>query len=225
MKIPRVRGIEHLSLLDLAVLATAAQQIGAPVGPYAAVQAFESGLNPAQYNLVGSGAVGLIQFMPQTARNLRTTCEDLAKMSFAQQTPYVVRYFKSFGRKLDTLEKLYCAVFWPRAIDEDDDYVIGRSPSPVYKQNKGFDLQGNQNGEIDRGEICRAVRAVLAAGESRGFIELPDAYMHDRHTPELEPLTDAERSAILDHVMELGHASIDPDFLDPGAVSGDEDPH
>ena len=44
------------------------------------VMAFETGgsFDPAQKNLAGSGATGLIQFMPDTARGLGTTTQQLA---------------------------------------------------------------------------------------------------------------------------------------------------
>lgn len=61
-----------------------------------ACMAFESGetFSPAVRNAAGSGATGLIQFMPSTAKALHTTTDALAAMSAEQQLVYVERYFR-----------------------------------------------------------------------------------------------------------------------------------
>src|SRR5690606_22727031 len=53
--------------------------------------AFETGetFRPDVRNAAGSGAVGLIQFMPATARGLGTSTEALARMSAVEQLDYV----------------------------------------------------------------------------------------------------------------------------------------
>ena len=52
-----------------------------------AAMAFETGgtFSPSKKNAAGSGATGLIQFMPSTARDLDTTVEALAAMSAEAQ--------------------------------------------------------------------------------------------------------------------------------------------
>ena len=86
---------------------------------------YESGFDPSKKNLAGSGAVGLIQFMPKTAIALGTTTEELAQMSMEDQFDFVEKYFtKKFlgnGRykKLITnnsQEKMNAAVFYPKAL-------------------------------------------------------------------------------------------------------------
>jgi hypothetical protein len=56
-----------------------------------AAMAFETGgsFSPAVPNKAGSGAVGLIQFMPSTAKGLGTSTEALKKMSAVQQLDFV----------------------------------------------------------------------------------------------------------------------------------------
>jgi len=73
----------------------------------------------------------------------------------------VAKYFSWFKTKLDTVERLYCAVFWPAAIDKPDDYQVAAAASAAYRQNAGFDV--NKDGMITRAEICRPVKAILAA--------------------------------------------------------------
>lgn len=191
-----VRGIGRLSAAELHALDLAATAIGTPVDALAAVIAFETGgtFDPAVVNHAGSGATGLIQFMAATAKSLGTTTAALAAMTFTEQLEYVVKYFRWFKTKLDTLEKLYCAVFWPAAIDKPDDYVVGTVGSAVYRQNAGFDLSGNKDGKITRAEICAAVRKVLEAAASKPRIEIPEI------DGSSVPFTDDEKRAILNLV-------------------------
>ena len=60
-----------------------------------ACMAFESAhsFSPSIVNKAGSGAIGLIQFMPATANALGTTTEHLATMTAVQQLDYVEKYF------------------------------------------------------------------------------------------------------------------------------------
>jgi len=67
-----------------------------------AIMDFETGgsFDPAEPNQAGSGATGLIQFMPKTARSLGTTTAELAQMSQTEQLVYVEKYFDQFGYRL-----------------------------------------------------------------------------------------------------------------------------
>lgn len=193
--VARIAGIERLTQPELLTLASAADQIGTHVDNLAAVIGFETGKSwlTSQLNRAGSGAVGLIQFMPETAcgllgwkatpENKKLATKKFAEMSFTEQMLYVVKYFKQKGKKLDTLEALYCAVFWPVAIDKDNDYVIGTRGGAVYRQNAGFDTMGNKDGKITRGEICQAVRNVLTAAEGKPRVQI---------LPKVQPIGPAE---------------------------------
>lgn len=130
-----------------------------------ACMAFESGgsFNPAVRNAAGSGAVGLIQFMPSTARNLGTTTQELAAMSAEEQLDYVESYFS--GRKhLRSLEDLYMAILWPAAIGKDLEYVLFQKPSKAYDQNAGLDH--NRDGKVTKFEAAASVRDMLTKGRA-----------------------------------------------------------
>lgn len=135
-----------------------------------AVMYQESGLDPAARN--PSGAVGLIQFMPQTAAALGVTTEQLAVMPAVQQLDYVAEYFKPWTRQARTLEDLYGCVLWPGMIGKPDAYVVFDKADPHhparYLQNKGLDLDAD--GRITRGEVCARVQAKLALGLRRGNV-------------------------------------------------------
>src|SRR5262249_18257890 len=82
-----------------------------------AAMAFETGetFSPSVRNS-SSGATGLIQFMPSTARGLGTTTDDLARMSAVQQLDYVERYLRPYASRLNTIEDVYMTILWPRAV-------------------------------------------------------------------------------------------------------------
>jgi hypothetical protein len=65
-----------------------------------------------------SGATGLIQFMPSTARGLGTSTAQLAKMSKVAQMRFVQTYLKRKTRigPLNTVQSLFMAVFYPVAM-------------------------------------------------------------------------------------------------------------
>jgi hypothetical protein len=86
--------------------------------------------------------------MPDTARRLGTTTEDLVKMDGVQQLDYVYKYFKMTGVGSGTLGDLYMAVFMPKYVGYPDNHVLGASGAPgfagkVYAQNRGLDRNGD----------------------------------------------------------------------------------
>jgi hypothetical protein len=124
-----------------------------------AIMKQESGVNPQARN--PSGATGLIQFMPDTARRLGTTTDDLYKMDGVQQLDYVYKYFKMTGVGNGTLGDLYMAVFMPKYIGYDDNHVLGQRGAPgfsgaVYRQNSGLDR--NKDNKITIADVKQSVQ-------------------------------------------------------------------
>jgi hypothetical protein len=113
---------------------------------------FESKLNPQAVNPI-SGATGLIQFMPSTARGLGTTTDVLKRMSNVQQLDYVLAYLRPYKGRMRTWVDVYLAVFYPRAMGNPN-FVI--TSDIVAKQNKIFDL--NKDLDISVKEIETALR-------------------------------------------------------------------
>lgn len=93
----------------------------------------ESSINPSAVNPT-TGATGLIQFMPGTARALGTTVEALKQMSNVQQLDYVYKYFFPYKGKLNTFADVYLTIFYPAAVGKPD-YQF---PDIVMKQNPTF---------------------------------------------------------------------------------------
>lgn len=133
-----------------------------------ACMAFETGekFTTDVRNEAGSGAVGLIQFMPQTAALLGTTTEALAAMTSVEQLTVVELYFRPWKNDLHSLGDVYGAILWPRMIGRPDDAIIFDGASPthpkLYLQNKGLDL--NHDGLITKSEIVSQIQTELDRG-------------------------------------------------------------
>jgi soluble lytic murein transglycosylase-like protein len=98
--------------------------------------------SPSILNGAGSGAVGLIQFMPATARSLGTSTEALARMSNVEQLDWVEKYIKyTMGylrvKQLADYDDLYFLIFYPAAIGKPDNWAF---PQTIYRQNAGVDM-------------------------------------------------------------------------------------
>lgn len=128
--------------------------------------AWESGetFSPSIKNMAGSGATGLIQFMPSTAVSLGTTVDKLAAMTAEAQLEYVYAYFNPFAGRLGNLGDVYMSILWPAGVGKSDDYVLwSREARPTtYRQNAGLDI--NKDGVITRAECIAKVQAKLDKG-------------------------------------------------------------
>jgi hypothetical protein len=128
-----------------------------------AVMAWESGetFSPDIKNMAGSGATGLIQFMPSTAKSLGTTTTKLAQMTAEDQLNYVYKYFLPFAGRLNNLGDVYMAVLWPKGVGKADHYVIFEGGT-AYRQNAGLDI--NKDAKITRAEATAKVQGKKAKG-------------------------------------------------------------
>lgn len=131
-----------------------------------ACMAWESGesFSPSKKNMAGSGATGLIQFMPSTAVALGTSTSKLAAMTAEDQLNYVYKYFRPFAGRLHNLGDIYMAILWPKAVGKPDSYVLwekSRSPT-TFRQNAGLDV--NKDGRVSRAECLKKVQAKLTKG-------------------------------------------------------------
>lgn len=127
---------------------------------------WESGgtFKPDVKNAAGSGATGLIQFMPSTAKGMGTTTAKLAAMTAEDQLRWVYEYFKPWAGKLRNLGDLYMAILWPKGVGQPDHYVLwDRKKMPTtFRQNSGLDV--NKDGLVTRAECLVKVNERLARG-------------------------------------------------------------
>ena len=131
-----------------------------------ACMAWESGetFSASIKNAAGSGATGLIQFMPSTAVALGTSTAKLARMTPEDQLNFVYKYFKPYKGRLNNLGDIYMAILWPKGVGQADSYVLwdkGKMPT-TFRQNAGLDV--NKDGKVTRAECLKKIKEKLAKG-------------------------------------------------------------
>lgn len=120
-------------------------------------------------------AVGLIQFIPSTAKYLGTSYAALKKMSHLEQLKYVGLYLAkqraAVGAKsIDTFIELYELVFQPAGFRKADTYLVGKKGSRAYDDNATIDTRyGNKDGVLTMGDF-RAFAAQLYAKQVGGTL-------------------------------------------------------
>lgn len=147
-----------------------AERLGIDPNWMMAVMAFETGetFSPAEKNKAGSGATGLIQFMPETAKELNTTTAALANMTRLQQLDYVEKYFEPYKSRIKNIGDAYMAVFMPaKGIGKSDNFIlIDKDTQPTtYRQNRSLDK--NDDGKITRGEAVARINKSYEKGRSK----------------------------------------------------------
>lgn len=145
-----------------------AKDLGADPEHLLAVMNFETGgtFSSSVKNRAGSGATGLIQFMPDTAKELTgAETKDAAiklmeSMTPTEQLDYVKKHLGRFKGKLNSLEDVYMAVLYPKAVGMDNEYALFKKGTTAYWQNRGLDL--DKDGVITKAEATSKVRQVTA---------------------------------------------------------------
>ena len=179
-----VPGLEKLSDAELTALGEAATRGRVPVDCLAAVISSESGWDPRARNPSG-GATGLIQFMPQTARDLGTSTDALAEMSVAEQLPFVAKFYARSKRKLTRCGDVYMFTFLPAHAHREDAFVLARRgdaehvvpgtnirQSVLYEQNRGLDANGD--GVLTVGDVRAKVEGLLVGARGKPRVEIPE---------------------------------------------------
>lgn len=132
---------------------------------------FETGgtFSPSIVNK-SSGATGLIQFMPSTARGMGTTVQALATKTAVEQLDDVLAYFRPFAGRIKTLADCYMAILYQTAVGKPDDAVLFASGSEAYRLNAALDLDPDgpgpltKDGAVTKAEAAQFVQRRLDAG-------------------------------------------------------------
>ena len=141
-----------------------------------AVMYSESRLNPDAVNLKGSGATGLIQFMPTTADDFGITIKQLKKLTPTEQLDYVYEYLHRVRikyRPYENITDLYLAILYPRALTGDSTFVLYGTPSKAYEQNSGLDE--DKDGQVSVSDIEKRLKRLF-----------PKAFFIDKHGKRLK---------------------------------------
>ena len=119
----------------------------------------ESSINSQAVN-ESSGATGLIQFMPNTAKNLGTTTAALKEMSPIEQLDYVEKFLANAKANAGlsqndrlTAGDLYTFTFLPARAKRDVLTVAGES---YYNSNTNLDT--NKDGKITKAELGQRIK-------------------------------------------------------------------
>ena len=143
-----------------------------------AVIAFESArtFRPDIKNLVGSGAVGLIQFTTAGLAHLnqvragkglsRLSLDDLAAMTAVDQLEQVALYFEPYASRIKTLSDVYMAVLAPSAVGDPENTPL-YSEGLRYDLNSKLDLDGDHI--ITKAEASSFIVSRLSQGLQYGY--------------------------------------------------------
>lgn len=129
-----------------------------------------------------SGAVGLIQWMPATAKEDGTTTYDLKQMTAEQQLEIVRQHYSRYNGLTLRFVDFYLAVFAPAHVGANVDRALYQKPSPSYYPNKGFDK--NNDGIISAREAGEEVAKLLRDALQRPRLDVNmEDYVRQTYTP------------------------------------------
>jgi len=130
----------------------------------------ESKFDASVSNVKGSGATGLIQWMPSTAKDFDITVAKLRNLNHNEQLDFVYKYMNRVRKKygqFKNLTEVYLAILYPKAIGEDFCYTLYASPSKSYTMNTILDE--NKDGRVTVKDIDDRMKRIFRT-----------AYMEDR---------------------------------------------
>ncbi|MEO0900061.1 MAG: transglycosylase SLT domain-containing protein [Bacteroidota bacterium] len=136
-----------------------AKRLGIPPEWLMAVMYSESKFDAAVRNFKGSGATGLIQFMPATASEMGASLSQIGSTDHVQQMEYVYQYLQTVRERYGnykSLTDLYLGILYPKAINQDPCYTLYARPSKSYKQNSGLDE--NKDGRVSVSDIDKRMQ-------------------------------------------------------------------
>jgi len=124
-----------------AEIVAVARRVGVPPEDLAALINFESaGTFASDVKNPMSGATGLIQFMPSTAKRMGTTTDALAQLTPVQQMTWVEKYLSSYAGRMDDIAGLAMAVFYPAYVGRSLDTEFS---AKVQRYNPGISTVGD----------------------------------------------------------------------------------
>ncbi len=138
------------------------QSLNVPAEWLMAIMYSESKFDASVSNFKGSGATGLIQWMPVSAKEMGITLSQLKNLNHIDQLDYVHQYLQTVRERygeFDSLTDLYLAVLFPKALDQDYCYTLYAKPSVTYTQNSGLDE--NKDGRVTVSDIDRRMKRIF----------------------------------------------------------------
>ena len=134
-----------------------------------AVMHSESRFDASAVNFKGSGATGLIQWMPATAKDFNLTVEKIRNMNHLDQLDYVYRYLdakRNQYRNYESLTDLYLAILYPKALNEEYCFTLYATPTVAYKMNSGLDF--DKDGRVTIQDVDKRMKRVYPTAYMAG---------------------------------------------------------
>ena len=131
-----------------------ANKLGVPKPWIDAVMTSESGNDPNVLNTKGSGAFGLIQIMPKTARIFKTSAQEMKSKGLCFQFDIIYKYIEAAIRwrgKPHNLADFYLLIAYPTAANRNNlKHILYISGSKEYSKNKILDFgpKGEKDGVV-----------------------------------------------------------------------------
>ena len=110
-----------------------------------------------------NGDVGLVQFQPHAAIEMRTTQGALMHMTAVQQLDYVEHLLHPFSGRLESAVDVYMAVLWPAAIGKPGDFELFSEGDGTRIYFEGRKIQP-VDGKITKQQCAARVEEWLARG-------------------------------------------------------------
>jgi hypothetical protein len=145
-----------------------AAELGVAANDLMACMAWESGrsFRADVLNMAGSGAVGLIQFMPDVAQRLGTSAHGAGGDDGRGPAGLGGPLLPPWRARLHGLPDLYMAILWPAAIGKPLGQVLFDKADLThparYRQNAGLDT--DRDGHVTKLEACARVLAIRDEG-------------------------------------------------------------
>ena len=155
-----------------------ADKLSIPPDWLMAVMHAESRFDASISNRQGSGATGLIQWMPKTIAEYDITIDQLRNLNHVEQLDFAYRYLDDQRKRhgnYQSLTNLYLAILYPNALGKEYCHTLYANPSQAYKMNKGLD--GDRDGRVTIGDIDRLLKRkympayVLAPPQNKGILK------------------------------------------------------
>src|SRR6478752_1591260 len=135
----------------------------------------ESGCKPTAINPT-TGASGLIQFMPATARALGTSTASILTSDINKQLELVYSYLLPYKKKIKDIDDVYFSVFYPNAIGKSNNYILGSEKGMEYARKVAKQNPANNPDKDDVITVADVKKVIMDKAKSYGYNQLTDFF-------------------------------------------------
>lgn len=100
-------------------------------------------------------ATGIIQFMPEVAKNLGTTNSDLYNLDICSQVDYMFKYLAPYKSQINNALSLKLAILYPVSLNSSNIVISKKQDSRAYLSNMALDL--DKDNVISKEEVKKHI--------------------------------------------------------------------